>query len=159
MELYNPIKDQLERYCLAITRNREDAKDLLSETILQTYSRIDSIKDKSKFPNYIFRVAKRIDIKMKKKISTTQSLDTLKIEKKDTNSNVDIRLDIKIMYEALSKLSIKLKQAVILYEISGFSMKEIAEIEECSLSAAKIRVMRGRNELTGLLLDKNLNTN
>lgn len=151
MKLLEPIHNKLEHYCLAITGNREDAKDLMSESILQTYLRIDDLKDADKFPNYIFRVAKRIYFKKIRHSSRYQSLNDSVIFKNDPSPDASKKLDHLIVHEAISKLPIKLRQALILHKISGFSHREISEIEQCSLSATKARVSRAMAKLEKLL--------
>lgn len=159
MNLFSPEKDRLEKYCLSITGNRDDAKDLVSETILQTYARFYKIKDKSKFAHYLFRVAKRLHIKRTRTLHRFLRIEKGTFIEKDNTPDATHQLDIRIMYEALSHLPLKLKQAVILHEISGFTMKEVAEIEGCSISAAKARVMRGRNKLSKWLQDREISEN
>ncbi len=57
------------------------------------------------------------------------------------------------MYEALSKLPEHQKESIILYEIIGFSVKEIAELHETGESAVKQRLARGRQKLIELLTE------
>ena len=53
-----------------------------------------------------------------------------------------------LLYDALSKLSSKERSAVLLFEISGFSVEEIRVIQnERSLSAVKSRLSRARKKL------------
>jgi len=158
MQLLKPDHMRFERYCLSITGNTEDAKDLASETILEAYSRLESLKDQEKFPNYLFRIAKRLYLKKKRNWWRFQSLKNNESIIADTLPDATVQLDYMIVNEALLKLPIKLKQALILYEISGFSLKEIAEIENSSLSAIKARVMRARNKLKIMLKEKSSTT-
>ena len=157
MKLLGPEKDRLEKYCLSMTGNREEAKDLVSETVLQVYLKLDRIKDKKKFPHYLLRVAKRLHYKRVRVLHRFFRLEKEAFFIKDNHPDASHELDVNIMYEALSRVPEKLKQAVILHEISGFPLKEVAAIEGCSLSAAKARVMRGRKKLTQLLEDTNAN--
>ena len=51
----------------------------------------------------------------------------------------------------MSLLPEEQKEAVILFEISGFSIKEICEIQQAGESAVKQRLKRGRQKLTEIL--------
>ena len=51
------------------------------------------------------------------------------------------------LHQALALLPDAQREAVILFEISGFNLKEVAEIQEASLSAVKQRLKRGRERL------------
>ena len=49
-----------------------------------------------------------------------------------------------MLYKALNTLPTNQKEALILFEISGFSIKEVCEIQKSSESAVKQRLKRGR---------------
>jgi DNA-directed RNA polymerase specialized sigma24 family protein len=63
----------------------------------------------------------------------------------------DISADVELLYKALAQLPRREREAVVLFEISGFSMKEIREIQGGSLSSVKVRVFRARKRLAELL--------
>jgi RNA polymerase sigma-70 factor (ECF subfamily) len=52
---------------------------------------------------------------------------------------------------ALAQLPIAQKECIILFEISGFKIKEIAEIQSVSEDAVKQRLKRGRERLQEIL--------
>ncbi len=153
MKLFEPEHERLEKYCLALTGDREEARDLLGEAVLQSFQRMDSLRDERKFPHYLFRVAKRLHLKKVRRWWSFHSAEGPSMMIADLTPDAASQLDFRILHEALLKLPVKLRQAVVLYEISGFSLKEVAEMENCTLSAVKARVMRGRNKLSRLLKD------
>ena len=53
----------------------------------------------------------------------------------------------------LGKLPPKQKEALVLYEITGLTLKEIREIQGGTLSGVKSRLKRGRNSLSELMID------
>lgn len=57
-------------------------------------------------------------------------------------------------YAALDTLPDKQREAVIMFEILGFSMKEIHDVQGRTLIAIKVRISRGRAELTRLLSEQ-----
>jgi DNA-directed RNA polymerase specialized sigma24 family protein len=46
-ELYSPVHLQLSRFCRAISGNREDAEDLMNDTILAMLQNMTRLKDES----------------------------------------------------------------------------------------------------------------
>ncbi len=46
------------------------------------------------------------------------------------------------------------RDAIVLYEISGFSMKEIAEMQNSTEGAVKTKVSRGRDRLREMLSEE-----
>ncbi|MFC2131495.1 RNA polymerase sigma factor [Bacteroidota bacterium] len=152
LDLLDPHRDSLYMYARAIEKNREDAEDLCSETILTCYEYFHKLKDESSFKAYLFKVARH---KFRRKIRRSQKFD--KYDEKTAENLVsndtqpDLPADIKILYEALELLPVKQKEAVVLFEISGFLIKEISEIQGGTMSAVKSRIKRGREKLTEIL--------
>jgi RNA polymerase sigma-70 factor (ECF subfamily) len=60
---------------------------------------------------------------------------------------------VRLLYEALQKLPEEQREAIILFEISGFSLKEVQQIQGAGLSAVKSRIVRGKKKLARLLND------
>jgi RNA polymerase sigma-70 factor (ECF subfamily) len=71
----------------------------------------------------------------------------------DSTQNADRNIDIELLYKALGQLPAKQKEALVLFEISGFSLKEIQEMQGGSLSAVKSRITRGREKLSLMLTE------
>ena len=55
------------------------------------------------------------------------------------------------LYEALNRIPAKERTSVLLFYMQGYSIKEIAEIQETSQNAVKQHLSRGRTHLRGLL--------
>ena len=148
LSLYEPIQQRISNYCRVITCNNEHAKDLLSDTILSAYSNFDKIRNKELFIYYLFGTASRLFKKYLKK-------------KKDFNNSINLLPDLKyeeskwddtdFLYYLLEQLPIEQKQTIILFEINGFSIKEICKIQGTSESAVKSRLKRGREKLSIIL--------
>jgi DNA-directed RNA polymerase specialized sigma24 family protein len=63
-----------------------------------------------------------------------------------------------LLYKALSKISSKEKAAVLLFEIGGFSIEEIKEMQnEKSISAIKSRLSRARGKLKTIIENEEKN--
>jgi RNA polymerase sigma-70 factor (ECF subfamily) len=155
MIYYDRVKFKLSGFARAITRNTENARDLVSDTVLAAYENFDKIKNKEAFSSYIFTIAVRLNRKRKSKMKNFDELDDLALENLINHEPMpDISHDIKVLYDTLDKLPEKMKEAIILYEISGFSIEEIREIQGGTISGVKSRLKRGREKLTELMSDK-----
>jgi RNA polymerase sigma-70 factor (ECF subfamily) len=62
--------------------------------------------------------------------------------------------DIHLLYEAMEQLGEKERECLVLFEISGFSVREVAEIQNDSETAVKSRLSRGRQKLKAILEDE-----
>lgn len=152
MELLKPLMSKLERYALVVTMNREEAKDVVGETVMIAWEKFDNLKSDQAFLSYLFTIASRIYSKrqrtfIKYKINESQDIDTLYCN----SLPPDVSTDVGILYKALENLPVKQKEALILYEIMGFSVKEICKIQDSGLSGVKMRLVRGRQKVADLM--------
>jgi RNA polymerase sigma factor (sigma-70 family) len=74
----------------------------------------------------------------------------------DRSSNPEEKLEVTLLLEAMQKLPPAQHEALALFEISGLSLKEIQEIQQCNLSAVKARISRARQKLAQILHVKEL---
>lgn len=153
-----PLKDRLSRYCTALTRNREDAKDLVSETILIAFRSFEKVRYKEAFLSYLFTIASRQHKYYWKKVKRYVK-EFVEISENDIidNSSPDTKLDIEILYKAINKLPVKLKETLVLFELSELKLEEIKKIQGGTLSGVKSRLRRARKQLAELLEDNPIN--
>ena len=59
--------------------------------------------------------------------------------------------EINLLYTAINRLPAAQRDALVLFEISGFSMKEIAAIQKSTEGAVKTKVSRARKRLKEIL--------
>ena len=67
----------------------------------------------------------------------------------------DKAMEIKELYDALEKLPFEQKEAIILFDIMGYSREEIAEIQCSNIENVKARLYRGRKKLAEILKAEN----
>lgn len=152
LALYEPVHKQFARFCRARLTNEQEAKDLISDTVLKAYEHFDQLRHEGAFLHFLFGIAHNILLQRHRRgkfwglFSEKQAL-TLP----DTGASPDSSAEVRLLYEALQLLPDVQREAVILFEISGFSLLEIQEIQQVSLSAVKSRIARGRERLTELL--------
>lgn len=154
LELYGREEKRLSAFAMALCRNRDDAKDLVSETVLRAYETFGKLKEKQAFASYLFSIASRAYKRRnwRRRIFGVWSDDVAEnIPAKILYPGVG--LDIELLYKCLDKLSPEMKEAIVLFEIAGFSIKEIEEIQNASASAVKLRLKRGREKLKQLMTE------
>ncbi len=151
MALLEPLLDRLNRFVRAMNYNREDAKDIISETLLRAWESFDKVRSREAFLSYLFTIAYRTNIKYRKRNRFFSFTDDDNVGQIAVSFDPDKNLEVEQLYKALDKLPSKQKQAVILYEISGFSIDEVAAIQETGSSTVKSRLKRGREKLTEIM--------
>lgn len=152
LKLYEPIHDRFERFCRARVYGDMDYKDLMNETLLTAYQKFDELRSKKAFLSFLFSVSVRIlsNNNRKRKEDSDQfekQVITALAETADTDQDADVYF----LHQALAKLSEEQRECIILFEITGFSIKEIAVIQNTSESSVKQRLRRGRIRLKEIL--------
>lgn len=152
LELYKPNHDRFERFCRARVYGDMDYRDLINDTLLVAFDKFETLKSKDAFLSFLFSICVRIigNYHQKKKVTRFQKEDAI-FTLHDKNTNPQEAADVHFLHLALAELVDEQREAIILFEISGFSIKEIVEIQGASESAVKQRLKRGREKLVEIL--------
>jgi RNA polymerase sigma-70 factor (ECF subfamily) len=161
LALLMPVLPKLSRFCQAMCRGKhgmgwssdaERAKDLVSETILKAYEHFDKIREPNAFLSYLFTIASRTNRHERVRSAKWQPISELNVEEfADERNAPDANADVAHLYAALAKLPKKQREAIVMSEITGLKLEEVARIQSSSLAAVKSRVSRGRKKLATLL--------
>ncbi len=159
LALYEPVHEKFERFCRARVYGDMDHKDLINETLLKAYEKFDTLKSEQAFLSFLFSIAVRVlaNSNRKKKEETNMSSGAYAV--KDVNSDTSLRTEVAMLYEAMRLMDEKYRESLILFEITGFSIKEIAEIQATSESNVKQRLRRARLQLKHILSDSQMVNN
>lgn len=155
MSLYKPVHARFERFCKARVYGEMDFKDLMQETVIVAFEKFDRLTNKDTFLHFLFGISIRILSNSKRKIRE-EPLSPGYENRYSNDSEAERHLEIEDLYKALGKLPESQKEALILFEISGLSIKEIAALQETGEDAIKKRLTRGRQELTKLLSEQTI---
>ena len=152
MELLEPLRDKLFMYALALEKNPYEAEDLSGDTILACYEYFPKFRDYDGFKGYLFKTARNLFRRKKRRAKIFGAYEkTRENNIKSQDISPELPYDIEMLYKALADLPDKQNEAVVLFEISGFSLKEIQKIQGGTLSAVKSRIKRGREKLSEIL--------
>ena len=153
LSLYEPVHERFSRYCLARTGNRDAARELMSETVLRAYEKLDRLRNEGAFLHFLFGIAHRVNLSQWKRQNREKQLAEEDFEVIAPGLTPEDAMDVRLLHEALLRLPAVQREAIVLFEISGFSIKEIKAIQGGSLSAVKSRLTRGREKLKKWLTD------
>ena len=149
---YLPVHARLERYVRSMTRETEDVRDTISDTVREAYERFDEVRDKRAFLSFIFTIARRKLSRMRWRRRLFQPADeSLLRQQQGSEEGPDAAAELRLLDDALLRLPHKLREALVLHELSDLPLERVAEIQQASLSAVKQRVRRARLRLRKLL--------
>jgi RNA polymerase sigma-70 factor (ECF subfamily) len=151
--LYKPCRNQLKRFVYSIVRSNQQAEEIIADTLYYAYQNIDSLKNDKAFLSYLFTIARRVKNKIIKIYSKSDyELNLDEFISRDLSP--DDRLDTVLLYESISKLKEKEKEALLLNEFSGLTAKEISVVQKTTIFNVKIRIFRAKKKLKILLTEK-----
>lgn len=133
--------------------NQELADDLAQDTFVKAYLSLDSFREESKFINWIFRIAYNTFISHTRNIhnSLSKNVNLNEAENFPAKASTDSMFDYQDLYLALEKLSDIERSAILLHYMQGYSINEIAEINDSTVGAVKKQLSRARQHLKNLL--------
>lgn len=152
---YEPVHERFTRYCSSNAYGLMETDDLMQDSILATLQHYERIIDKNKLLPYMIGVANNIVKNLLRRQKFKAGYDektALRLESK--LGNPEVAMDIHYLYKALNQLPMKDKEAVILFEVNGFSIREISEMQRSTEGAVKTRLSRARQKLKDLLSDE-----
>jgi len=151
---------QVRRFARGFARSDADAADMAQEALVKTYLCIKSYRFQAAFATWLFRIVRNtcIDAIRKRKREekyTEPSIDVADIENRSIDCLEDEKLvrqeELQLLWRALNQVPTEFRTVMILFDIEGFSMNEVAAIERIALGTVKSRLSRGRKHLKRLL--------
>ncbi len=181
-ELTKPYMKSLKNTAFRLARNEEESQDLLQETLFKAYRGFASYTPNTNFRAWIFKILVntylthyRKVVKQPQKVSYGEIEEFYLYQKSDNIadyhsnspgevSGEDFGDEIK---ETLDKMPYYFRVVVTLYDIEGFSYKEISNMINIPVGTVMSRLNRGRSLLRqklkryarekGYIVDSNLN--
>lgn len=166
LDLLKPCYSDALKYCRALCAKRslDDAEDVLQLSLIKGLENIESLSDAAKFRSWFFKIITREFYSFIRKDFWRKFLP---IDSGDLATDIPEvfdrgkQSDDKLMLEkALAELLPKERSALLLFELGGFSIDEIKEIQnEKSASAVKSRLSRARSKLKQYIVTEESATN
>jgi RNA polymerase sigma-70 factor (ECF subfamily) len=144
------IRPALHRYCSRMTGSALDGEDLVQETLAQAYYGLSLVRQDVPLRPWLFTIAhhKCVDFLRSRSARSTVDID----ERNEPTVEIDAEIeDRELASNAFSGLVAALppreRASVVLKDVLGYSLPEIAEILETTVGGVKAALHRGREKL------------
>ncbi len=152
MGLLEPNLEKLWRFILSFIRDKDDAKDIMSDTMLAAYENFSKLESHEAFLSWLFTIARRLVYKAGKKRAEIFGSSHFELDDfKSGNLSPQEVSEMNDLYSALDKLPSEQKEAIVLTSIYGFSLAEAAGIQGTTPNTVKVRIYRAKQKLKELL--------
>jgi RNA polymerase sigma-70 factor (ECF subfamily) len=160
-ELVEKYQGRVYRHLRKMVRDSHYAEDLLQETFLNAYKGLKGFTGSSSFSTWLFRIATNAALMFLRK----KRPESVEYDDQIGNSDghmmamaspefVSTPLDVLLskegrskIEEAIDELPIPYRTVIVLKDVEGFSIKEVAGIMDSSTAAIKSRLHRARNSV------------
>jgi RNA polymerase sigma-70 factor (ECF subfamily) len=162
---FETFKGQLESFILRMTASVQDTEDIVQDTYLKAYSTIGTFRGESSLKTWVFTIASNLakDLLKSKKRWPENVTDICKeasfssprffqkamhIRETSPQGNFEIKEHIAFCFTCVSKsLPLEQQLAVLLKEVYGFRVKEIARIINQTDAMVKYYLHVGRRKM------------
>ena len=144
-----------------ILRNREDVEDIAQQVFLKAYFSIKRFDQRAAFSTWLYKITVNEcwDLLRKKKVrplvfeaelseeqaQTYQSSSEQSDGRPDTSERMAVQEQVD---ELMSCLDERDRAMLVMKEVQGFSVEEIAQVMEINANTVKVRLFRARQKIT-----------
>jgi RNA polymerase sigma-70 factor, ECF subfamily len=150
--IWQEFSAKLRQFIRGRVSDDATADDILQDVFLKIQTRLDQLDDSSKLQSWIYLIARNAVIDhYRVRKETVEVPESLVAETATDDPDIEgLKVAFRRMIDALPE---PYREAIVLTELEGLTQKQLAERLGISISGAKSRVQRGREQLKQALLD------
>lgn len=153
------LQANMLNFAYMLTSDREDAADLMQDTMLKVLDNADKFTDNSNFKGWVFTIMRNIFINNYRRqvrtatvVDTTEDLYHLNLSQESGFATPEGSFAAKEISAAINAFTPEYKVPFTMY-IAGYKYSEIAEKMNIPLGTVKSRIFFARKRLQGKLKD------
>ena len=177
-ERVDALMDRLYGTALRLTRNRDDAEDIVAEAIGAAWKRRADLRDMERFEGWLFRILNNTFVSWLRRRRSREDLEISSTpEEDDAEGGGDFSLFARLhqpfllwwgtpedeflngllredIQHALDQLPDDFRIAVVLVEVQGHTYREVADMLDIPVGTVRSRLSRGRGLLQQSLWER-----
>lgn len=163
-ELYRLYSKAMYSICLRMVGNSGDAEDLLQQSFIDVFTKLDTFRHESSIGSWIKRIAVNNCINfLKKRRLSTLGLNEEKaaalLDDHPNDDSSDDHLTVAAIKDAVARLPDGYRMVFSLYLFEGYDHIEIAQILNISEATSKSQFSRAKQKLREMLSSRPLALN
>ena len=154
LALLEPVHERARMTARRLCRSDAEGDDLFQDAAVRALAKLPALRDDQAFPAWFYRILlslhkNRTRTHFWRRLLPLESVlaGTREPVGDDGSTWEDARHGERRMRAALESLPAVQREAVVLFDIDGHSLAEIADMQQVSVSAVKSRLVRGRQRL------------
>jgi RNA polymerase sigma-70 factor (ECF subfamily) len=160
-QLAMPLFDRLYNFAHWLTRNRDEAEDLVQETYVKALKGFSSFEPGTNFKAWTFRILRNTFLTSRTGLrAATVPLDlqdndaALPVENETPETILIDRTSERIMQEAIAELPVPFREILLLCEVEEMSYQDIAATLAIPMGTVMSRLSRARRALRSTVKEK-----
>ena len=152
--LLEPIHRSAVATARRLSRSRSDGDDLYQESVLRAFEKLHTLRDESRFRSWFYATllsrhrSRSRRWFWKRQVPLEAAFAAAGEPAGEDGGEWQERIrGASRMSEALSTLDAAQREVIVLFEIDGYTVAEVAEMQRASVPAVKSRLSRGRRKL------------
>ncbi len=145
------MRPKLHRYCARMTGSAVDGEDVVQEVLIKALRARSTVAEIDNVEGWLFRIAHNASLdflRARARSNMVPFIDETEFVSDDPDPDIAA-----VSFRTFLELPVLQRCAVVLKDVLGHSVEEIAAIAACSVPAAKSALQRGRNRLKELAAD------
>lgn len=152
------------QYAFRLTRNSEEASDVVADAFIRIYNAIGNFKGQSSFATWMYRILTNCFLDLRKRVKPTSSLEVAtqagdgEVERQIEDPGLSPHEESEKtereerVERAVNKLPEYQRSMIVMYHVDMLTYEEIAEALDLPIGTVKSRLNRARLSLRDLLI-------
>jgi len=155
--LFDRHRQLVYRFAYQMAPRRDDAEDIVQEAFVRAYQNLNKYRDEAKFTTWLLRIVTNLCTDMARMSQRRQALEQQEAsgaltwmtdgDTEDPVTNLHADMRVQALRRALAALPVHHRTVIVLRDLEEREYSDIAQILNCTVGGAKLRVLRARRAL------------